>query len=248
MRPTEIIYFFLIGFSVLIVIMLIWLILRKRKKWGIVLSSVLVIWYVGYYLYYPTLKGNTHAERYEHIVDYLVKKYPDREFTIKPKHYEEGYTVGQFDVYDIETPTIGVTLSIDKKRQVSQIGTWSNREYPTQKELWREVEFINGYSLNEERSVITKQDEWFDGELTAFALNINDMPTIALFNYSSGGYGLLDLQKGEREGFVVIEEAGYVFIYIDERYQGEMVTIHLENGQEYNLNVDQLKGKLYVQK
>lgn len=37
-----------------------------------------------------------------------------------------------------------------------------------------------------------------DGELTAFALTIEDMPAIALFNYSKEGYGLLELREGER--------------------------------------------------
>ncbi|MBM6617176.1 hypothetical protein [Bacillus suaedaesalsae] len=250
MSPGENIYFFLIGVTVLIVIMFIWLIFRNRKKWGIVLTIVLVIGYVGYYVCYPTIKVNTHTKRYEQLIDYLTEKYPDKEFTILPKHYEEGHRVGQFDVNDIETPTIGVTFRIDEERQVTQIGTWSNREDPAQQELWREIEFIYGdpYSLDKEFAEIIKQDVWIDGELTAFALTIDDMPAIALFNYSSGGYGLLELRKGEHEGFVAIEEEGYVIIYIDERFQGEMVTIHLENGEEYTVNVDQHKDRLYVVK
>ncbi|MBX9975917.1 hypothetical protein [Cytobacillus firmus] len=58
----------------------------------------------------------------------------------------------------------------------------------------------------------------------------------------------MELQQGEREGFVFIEENGYLFIYIDKSYQGEAVTIHLKNGEEYTLNVDQQKGRLIVKK
>jgi hypothetical protein len=222
--------------------MFVWLIFRKRKKWAIALTSVLVIGYIGYYVYYPSLKVNTHAERYEQVIDYLAKNYPNKQFNIFPKHYEEGYRVGEFTVNDVESPTIGVTLHVGEEGQVTQISTWSKNEYPTQQELWREIEFIYGetYTLDKEIAKITKQDEWIDGELTAFALTIDNMPAIAIFNYSREGYGLLELQQGEREGFISIE--------IDESYQGEMVTIHLKNGEEYSLNVDKNKGRLIVEK
>ena len=38
----------------------------------------------------------------------------------------------------------------------------------------------------------------------AFALTVENMPAIALFNYSSEGYALLELRQGEREGVVSI--------------------------------------------
>jgi hypothetical protein len=114
MSPSEYIYFFLIGFTVLAVIMFIWLIFRKQKKWAIALTSVLVISYAGYYIHYPTLKVSMHAERYEQVMDYLAVNYPDKEYTILPKHYEEGYTVGNFQVNDIETPTSGVTFRVNE--------------------------------------------------------------------------------------------------------------------------------------
>ncbi len=81
------------------------------------------------------------------------------------------------------TPTMGMTLHVGKEGQVTQVGTWSKNEYPTHQELWREIEFI--YGKSKEISKITKQDEWKDGELTAFALTItiDDIPAIAIFNY-----------------------------------------------------------------
>jgi hypothetical protein len=249
MSPSENIYFFLTGVTVLVVIMFVWLIFRKRKKWAIALTSMLVIGYVGYYVYYPNLKVNMHAERYEQVINYLAETYPDKEFNILPKHYQEGDGVGVFAINDIKTLPMGVTLRVDEEGRVTQIGTWSNQEYPTQQELWREIAFIYGesYSLDKDIAEITKQDVWIDGELTAFALIIDDMPAIALFNYTREGYSLLELQQGEREGFISIEEAGYVFIYIDERYQGEIVKVHLKNGEEYTLNADQHKGRLIVE-
>ena len=102
--------------------------------------------------------------------------------------------------------------------------------------------------LDKDIADITKEDEWIDGELTAFALTINGLPAIAIYNYSKEGYGLLELQQEEHEGFVVIEESEYAFIYVDERYQGETITVNLENNKEYTLNVHQQKGRLIVEK
>lgn len=250
MSPGENIYFFLIGVPVVAAIMLIWFIFRKRKRLAIVFTSVLVIGYIGYYAYYPTLKMNKHAKGYGQVVYYLTEKYPDRMFTISPEQYEQGYTVADFNVNDIETPMIGVTLRADKEGQVTQTSYWSNLDYPTQQELWREIKFIYGepYTLDKDIADITKEDEWMDGELTAFALTINDMPAIALYNYSKAGYGLLELKQEKHEGFVVIEKSGYVFIYVDERYPGETVTIHLKDDKEYTLNVSQQKGRLIIEK
>lgn len=108
---------------------------------------------------------------------------------------------------DIETPTIGVTLRVDKD-DVTEIGTWSDLEYPTQQELWREIHsyYESPYSLSKDLAKITKIDEWIYGELTAFALTIDDMPAIALFYYSKAGYGLLKLQEGKREGYIILEK------------------------------------------
>lgn len=250
MSPRENIYFLLIAIVITAVIICIFFIFRKRRKWTIALTSVLVIGYIGYYIYYPFLKVNTHAERYEQLINYLAKNYPNKQFTIIPKHYEEGYRVGNFTVNDVVSPTMGVTLRVNDKGQVTQGGTWESNDYPTQQELWRELEFSYGetYSLGKKIPKITKQDEWMDGELTVFALTIEDMPAIAVYNYSSGGYGFVELQQGEREGYVSIEIDGYVFIYIDVSYSGETVTIHLKNGEEYSLSADEYKGQLIVEK
>lgn len=249
MSPSEIISFFLIGVAVFIVILFVWFTFRKRRKPAIALIAILVTGYIGYILYYPTLKIKTHAERYEQITDYLAENYPDKEFKISPKHYEEGYRVGEFNVNGIETPTIGVTFRVDDKARVTQISSWSSLDYPMQQELWREIEYSYGepYTLDKDIADITKEDEWINGELTAFALTIDGMPAIAVFNYSKEGYGLLHLQQGDRDGFVVIEEEGYIFIYTDEHYERETVTKNLENGNEFTLNIARQKGRLIVE-
>ncbi|WP_431027058.1 hypothetical protein [Lysinibacillus sp. LZ02] len=249
MSPGENIYFSLLGFGVLIVIMIIWLILRKRKKLVIVITIAFVMGYAGYYLYYPTLRVNTHAERYQQLEAYLEKTYPDKQLAISPKHYEPGYIVGEFQVNDSKIPSMGVTLRVDKDGQISQFATWSNTGYPpAQQELWREIAFYYGetYSLDKEIDEITKQDEWIDGELTVFALTINGAPSIAIFNYSHNSYSFLELKEGERGQFVSVELDGYLFIYIDEHYEGKDVTIHSKTGGSYTLNALEQKGQLIV--
>lgn len=249
MSPGELIYFSTIGFIVIVTSIVLWFIFRKRKNIAIILPTILFLGFIGYVLYFPTMKINKHSESYEIVSDYLDKNYPDRVFTVRPEHYEAGYTVGEFDVNDVETPTIGVILRVDKE-DVAEIGAWSSLKYPTQEDLWREIQsyYESPYSLNKDLAEITKIDEWIDGELTAFALTINDMPAIALFNYSKAGYSLLELQEGEPEGYVIVENEGYVFVYADERYQGKIISANLVNRQEFTFNVDQRKGQLIIEK
>lgn len=250
MSLVELIYFFAIAFVVIVASIVLWFIFRKRRKLAITLTSLLVLGYIGGFLFYPTLKMNMHTKGYEIVIEFLEKNYPDKKFTVSPQHYEAGYTVGNFHVNDIETPKIGVTLFVGNENQVTQIGTWSNHEYPTQEELWREIEITYGetYTLDKKSIDIIKKDEWIDGEQTAFALTIDDLPAIAIFNYSKAGYVLLELQEGEREGYVIIEKDGYVFIYADERYQGKTVSANLVKSKKFTFNVDQQKGKLIVEK
>ena len=249
MSPAENIYFILIAIVMLIVTLVVWLIFRKRKKWAISLTTLFVIGYVGFYLYYPTLKVNIHAERYEQVTAYLANNYPNKKFYIEPEHYEEGYNVGEFRVNDVKSPTIGVNLRVGRDGQVMQLSTWSKNEIPTQEDLWKVIPSFHGgtYTLDKKIANITKTDEWIDGELTVFALTIDDLPAIAIFNYSSGGYSLLDLQQGKEAGFISIEIDGYVCTYIDEGYAGEKVTLKLKNGEEYTLDVDGNKGRLIVE-
>lgn len=242
-NPSEVISFFLIGMIILVIIFFVWILFRKRKKWAAAITMILVIGYVSYYFYYPVLKVNTHAKRYEQLTVYLTKNYPNRQFNIEPIHYEEGYRVGDFQVNDVKSPNIGVTLRVDDKGQVKQLGTWSKNEYRHNKSIFS---FRKTYTLDKEIPKISKQDEWIDGELTVFALMMDDLPAIAIFQYySSGDYKFLELQQGEQEGFVSLEKDDYLFIYIDERYRGEKVTIQKENGEEYSVNAVENKGRLF---
>lgn len=248
MNLSETITFLFIGLAVLLAVGIVWFLFRKRKKWAIGLTSLLVAGYIGYYVYYPYLQVSVHAEKYEQVSEYLETNYPDREFTIIPEHYEVGYTVGHFDINDIKTPDIGVGLYVDKNGLIEQTGYWTDGAFPTQGELWRELEFTYGesYTLDKDDIEITKQDEWIEGELTVFALAIDNMPAIAVYEYSTGGYGSLDLQVAENDLVVFAEMEKYTFVYIDERHKGETAVIVLKNGETISVDVSEHKGKLFV--
>jgi len=249
MDLAENIYFSLIGVFAAVLILLMLLIFRRTKKIGIVLFAVIIFGYGGYYVYFQTHKESQHENRYEQIDLYLKEQYLDRTFTIRLNHYEKGQVVGEFYVNDIETPEIGVTLYIDKEGIITQTSWWSKDENLTQQEIWRTIKLqhIDAYTLDSEIPTITKEDEWINDEITAFALTINDLPAIALFNYSQTDYGLIAFKESAQEGLITIEEKDYIFIYADEQYPEKTVKFDLENGTEFSLNIEQHKGRLIVE-
>jgi len=250
MRPGDLISFMLLGIGVLIVILFIFFILRKRKKLAIVLTIPLIISYCGYFIFFPTIQENTHAKRYQQLEAYLSTTYPEKHFVISPQHFEQGVNVGDFEVHHLDTPEIGVTLRVKKDGSVSQVATWTNSDYPTQQELWRNLQtnFLGDYALDKEIPEIKKIDTWIDGELTVFALTIDDKHSIAIFTYSNAGYSLLEVTEGERGEIVTAEYENYMFIYIDEHYAEDTATIHLKSGDTYSINVFEQKGQLIVNK
>ena len=208
MRPGELISFMGLGIVVFIVILFICFILRKRKKLAIALTIPLIIGYVSYFIFFPTIQENTHAKRYQQIEAYLSTTYPEKHFVISPQHFEQGVNVGDFQVHHLDTPEIGVTLRVKKDGSVSQVSTWTNSDYPTQQELWRNLQtnFLGDYALDKEIPEVKKIDTWIDGELTVFALTVDGKPSIAIFTYSNAGYSLIEVTEGERGEIVT---AGY---------------------------------------
>lgn len=248
MNLAELIIYSLFGVLLLVIIAITWFVLRKRKKWTLVITAVLLIGYVGYYAYYPILKTSQHAEKYEKITEYLASNYPEREFTVEPDHFEAGVDVGTFNVNDKDTPDMGVTLHVDDEGQVLQISNWISSDFPQQGDLWRELEFYYGgnYTLDSENSEITKQDEWIDGELTVFALNIDGRPAIAVYEYSAAGYGMLDFKEAESQTYAAAEAEGRMFVYISEQFGGESVEINMADGTTIEVDAANNKGELFV--
>lgn len=249
MNAGDNIYFFLIAIGVLTVIGIVGFMLRKRKNAAIMVSLALVAGYIGYYIYFPTLQEQRHAECYQQLEAYLETTYPDKQLSISPKHYAVGERVGEFQVHDTKTPKMGVVLRVDQGGQVAQVATWTNGDVTMQQDVWQDLAFSYGdaYSLDKELPDITKEDMWIDGELSVFALMINGIPSIAVYQYSNEGYGLVELKEGSRGEFVTAEADGRLFIYIDQHYPKETLTIHLSSGASRTLQVSEKKGQLVVQ-
>jgi len=224
-RPGELISFMGLGIVVFIVILFIFFILCKRKKLAIALTIPLIISYVSYFIFFPTIQENTHAKRHQQLEDYLSATYPDKHFTISPQHFEQGVNVGDFKVHHLDTPEIGVTLRVKKDGSVSQVSTWTNSDYLTQQELWRvlQTNLLGDYALDKEIPEIKKIDTWIDGELTVFALTVDDQPAIAIFTYSNAGYSLIDVIEGTREQPVTAEYEHYVFTYNALEQKGRLI-------------------------
>lgn len=248
MNPGEAIIYMLCGFLLLIIISISWFVFRKRKKWAVAVTVLLVIGYVGYYFFLPTLKATIHAVKYEQIIEYLDEKYPGRQFTVRPEHYEDGVYVGHFDVSDKDTPEMGVTLFVNDNGDVTQTSYWNAADYPAQQDLWQTLTlgYHNDYSLDSEKVVITKEDEWIEGELTVFALTINGRPAIAVYEYSPAGYGMLDLQESEAKTYVAAEAEGRTFVYISDQYEEEAVELTLADGSIIEVDATDNKGKLFI--
>lgn len=248
MKPGEMISFMLLGICVVFVILFICFIFRKWKKLSIALTLPLIIGYIGYFIFFPTIQENTHAKRYQQVEAYLSTTYPERHFAISPQHFEPGVYVGEFQVHHLDTPKIGVTLRVKKDGSVSQLSTWSNSDYPTQQELWQVLKsnFLGNYSLDKEIPEIKKVDTWIDGKLTVFALTINAKPSIAIFTYSNAGYGLIEVKEGEQGEVVTAEYENYLFVYMDDYYSEDTATIRSTSGDTYRVNAIEQKGELIV--
>lgn len=247
MSPAENLMFVVLGVGALLAIGMLFFVFRKRKRWALVLSGLLVISYIGFFAYQPYMKTEAHAEKYEEVIEYLALQYPEREFLVAPQQYEKGVAVGHFDVSDKQTPEMGVTLQVGENGDIQQVSNWTTGEFPAQQDVWQELEFHYGgnYTLNREAVEISKQDEWIEGELTVFALTIDQLPAIAVYEYSPAGYGLLNLEVAQEGSVVWAEIEGMVFVYVDERIEEQAADITLESGESISV-ADRQKGELVV--
>lgn len=246
MKPGESIFFFMIGFLLLLIIVLIGFLLRKRRKVFIGFTVIVLISFISFYFYYPTLKKNTHAKRYEQIVEYLKDEYPNRKFSVIPEVYEEGYSVGQFDVNDVSSPNIGVTLRVNNGGQVVHTGSWSKYEDLAQDELYRslEADYYLSYNLDQQIKDISKVDEIIEGSLTIFALDIDGNPALALYDYTKAGYSLLSFVEGEKGHFISRENKDVLYIHVDKDFQEDYILVPIEGGEKLRVDVQGRKGRL----
>lgn len=247
MRPAESINFAIAGVLVLLFVIVTWFIFKKKKRIAISISVLLVTGFAAVYFYFPVYKAHEHADRFDVMMTYLGENYPGETFNVRREVYEPGVIVGEFDIAYTDTPEIGVTMQVERDGQVFQRSTWTDDSTPGQEELWRELPFFYGdeYTLGKQLPELKKVDQYIDGKLTVFALDINDHPAIAVYEYDRKGYGLLALEEGQEDEFVQIETGGKLFIYADKDIEEN--EIDLLNSHEPFIISDQ-KGKLIIHK
>lgn len=249
MRGDEVLLFLYISIGIFVVIILSNFLFRRSRKIVITITLVLVVGFIGFYYYFPTLKEKQHEARFEILTEYLKENYPNQTFDIEPEHYEDGYIVGDFRVNDQETAEIGVTLRVMKDGGVKQVSTWSKVGQLEQRKIYQTLaySFEDDYSLDKNIPKVEKVDEWIEGELTVFLVMLEDVPAITIFDYSPTSYSLLHVEKAESKSVIYVEEADYVFIYVDEEYPFNEIDVSLSAG-DYTFDVQDRKGRLIVEK
>lgn len=249
MKPAETIYFLIAALILLLLLVIVFLVFRKRRALALIVTSILIISYASFYMYYPNLKKNVHADRYEKLSQYLTMEYPDKKFTIVPENYEKGHFVGHFMVNEDSSPELGVELKVDGKGRVHQTSSWSNYDNLSQEELYRSLagDYLLNYSLEDELPDMRKIDQFIDGSLTVFAMTIDENPCLAIFEYTDHAYSLVAFKEGERANYLSVEEGDYIFIYVDEMFLEDELSLPLKAGDKLDLNLEGKKGSLIIQ-
>ncbi|MER2107118.1 MAG: hypothetical protein ABS949_09275 [Solibacillus sp.] len=125
MKPEDLIFVIGVALIVLIVILVTTLIFRKRKKVARIIVSSIVIGYIVFFTFYPTIRSEIHAQRYDQLVEYLQRTYPNEEFEVRSRNYDEVIQLGDFQVNNTSTPNRGVTYRVEKNGDIFQLsGSW----------------------------------------------------------------------------------------------------------------------------
>lgn len=245
MSPAENIFFLVLAFGAFIFLCIAGFLLRNHKKWALLVIAVVAVSYISWYIYYPTYREGTHAARYEQLLSYLEETYPNEQFIIEPEVYEPGYQVGEFSVRRADTERAGVTMRVGKGGNVAQTSYWTNDGYPTQETLWQTIATTAPYSLDHQLPHVEKKDSWVDGEWTVFAVTIDGQPALAFYQYEQGGYSSYPIVMAARGEIAQTEWQDRFFVYMDEAYAEEMVTLDWR-GERVELNAAEHRGKLVV--
>lgn len=233
MRPGELIGFMPLCAIAFIVFIICLIIFRRRMKIAGVIGIMLVLALTGYYLYFPTLQEKRYEANYEVLKAYLAKEYPDIELYIDKPSLEEGAYVNEFQVNRLDSPNQGVIYHVHKD-EVEQFGHWSNESYPdVPSQVWRQVIATDFRDLDEPPIHVEMIDQYEEGELVAFALQVDGKPTIAIFNYSKEALSLQTEQQGNAGEIVEVMWGEHTFKYVPSDHTGELSSI-------------MMKGKLHV--
>lgn len=83
--------------------------------------SLIVSSYIVFVAIYPTILSNLHAKRYDELEEYLQNTYPNEEFIIYSRNYDDAIQLGDYDVSNKSTPKIGVTYRVTKDGEIFQL-------------------------------------------------------------------------------------------------------------------------------
>lgn len=121
MKPQDSLFLILIAVIILIPVALLFIVFRKRKKIARIIVSIIVSSYIVFVAIYPTILSNLHAKRYDELEEYLQNTYPNEEFIIYSRNYDDAIQLGDYDVSNKSTPKIGVTYRVTKDGEIFQL-------------------------------------------------------------------------------------------------------------------------------
>ncbi|EFI68895.1 hypothetical protein JIN86_18130 [Lysinibacillus sp. HST-98] len=121
MKPQDSLFLILIAVIISIPVALLFIVFRKRKKIARIIVSIIVSSYIVFVAIYPTILSNLHAKRYDELEEYLQNTYPNEEFIIYSRNYDDAIQLGDYDVSNKSTPKIGVTYRVTKDGEIFQL-------------------------------------------------------------------------------------------------------------------------------
>ena len=125
LKPQDSLFLIGIAVIILIAVALLFIVFRKRKKIARIIVSIIVSSYIVFVAIYPTILSNIHAKRYDELEEYLQNTYPNEEFYIDTRDYDEALQLGNYNVSNKSTPKRGVTYHVTKDGEIIQLeGSW----------------------------------------------------------------------------------------------------------------------------
>ncbi|MED4699469.1 hypothetical protein P9436_10425 [Lysinibacillus capsici] len=121
LKPQDSLFLILIAVIISIPVALLFIVFRKRKKIARIIVSIIVSSYIVFVAIYPTILSNLHAKRYDELEEYLQNTYPNEEFIIYSRNYDDAIQLGDYDVSNKSTPKIGVTYRVTKDGEIFQL-------------------------------------------------------------------------------------------------------------------------------
>jgi len=121
LKPQDSLFLILIAVIISIPVALLFIVFRKRKKIARTIVSIIVSSYIVFVAIYPTILSNLHANRYDELEKYLQNTYPNEEFIIYSRNYDDAIQLGDYDVSNKSTPKIGVTYRVTKDGEIFQL-------------------------------------------------------------------------------------------------------------------------------